>query len=74
MPRDPQDASPEHRTSIRFAVLELAATRTGTDEAEFLSALRRIVGHGRSRAEELWDSYRGGGTDARARLFARYAE
>ena len=44
----------------------------GPEEAEFLAALRRIVA--RTPAERLWEKYRGGYSDARLRILARYAE
>ena len=73
MPRDLQDPH-SARPSIRFAVLELVASDATGDELQFLAALRQIVDDGRSRAADLWEAYHGGATDARARLFARYAD
>jgi hypothetical protein len=57
------------RTPVRAAVLDAPV---GPEEAEFLEALRRMVA--RTRAEELWDKYRGSRHDGRGRLLARYAD
>ena len=75
MPHALSPSQPQ-RISMRAAVLDLLAhAESGeTDEAQFLAALRQAVEGGRSRAIDLWESYRGGTCDARARLFARYAD
>jgi hypothetical protein len=65
---------------LRAAVLDLVARAEadgGTaqaDEAQFRAALRQAVLRGRSRADELWELYRGGAPDAHGRLFARFAD
>lgn len=65
------------RGSMRAAVLEFAARAANapeTDEAQFIATLRQIVAQGRSRADDLWEAYHGTRSDARSRLFARFAE
>jgi hypothetical protein len=64
----------ESPTSMRLAVLELAARDAAASEAEFLAALRRVVAGGRDRAAELWEAYRGGRPDPWAPIFARHAD
>jgi hypothetical protein len=60
MPRDMPFSEPAQRTPIRSAVLDLIAQAGGPrpDEPEFILELRDIVAS-RSRADELWDKYRG---------------
>jgi hypothetical protein len=77
----PHDCSPQPeatRYSIRTAVLELMAGRVAgsplQDEAAFHAALNEVVAGGRDRAAELWQLYRGGLPDARARVYARFGD
>jgi hypothetical protein len=44
------------------------------DEAAFRAALRDIVADGRDRAADLWHLYRGGASDPRARVYARFGD
>ena len=73
MPRDMPFADFPPRTPIRSAVLDLIAQAGGArpDEPEYLMELRDIVENGRTRAEELWEKYRGG-AGLRARAYRRF--
>jgi hypothetical protein len=60
MPRDMPFNEPSRRMPMRSAVLDLIAQAGGPrpDEPGFILELRDIVAN-RSRADELWDKYRG---------------
>ena len=70
-------AFPNPRIPVRAAVLDLVSQQQqeaaiGADEAEFLSALRRIVDQ--APALDLWDKYHGSESDDTSRIFARFAD
>jgi hypothetical protein len=75
---DPRTPPETPRNSIRGAVLDLMAGRVAgsplQDEAAFRAALRDIVADGRDRAADLWHLYRGGASDPRARVYARFGD
>jgi hypothetical protein len=62
MPRDLPFHEFPQRTPIRSAVLDLIAQAGGArpEEPDFFEELCDIVASGRTRADELWEKYRGG--------------
>jgi hypothetical protein len=73
MPRDLPSPEPVQRACVRSAVLDLIAQGARPEDSDFRAMLREIVAGGRSRADDLWDKYRGA-PDRRARIYDRYAE
>ncbi len=70
---------PFPRKPLRTAVLDFVAASgprptagVGPEEQEFIDALRRIVAP--TRADALWERYRGPIPDPQARVFGRYAD
>lgn len=73
MPRDLASSEPVQRVSVRSAVLDLIAQGARPEDSRFRAMLRDIVEGGRTRADDLWDKYRGA-SDRRSRIYDRYAE